>query len=235
MSRRSRRGGRTCVRRNLKELAIGALAILATAAVDAADTATVATQRAPSFLFTRHGTRNASVLYASHGMGRYGAFFGVVDNPRTGYDELIAGVNTQWSVADSAGTSRSLLLGLAAARATDADYLQLYVIPSFTRGRLSVGGTLELYQPLGTIFGGAFQGNGRRQMELTPLQVLWRLNSTWSVGTTYVLSVAEGRGPRDRGGPALRRAVPRGSLTVDYLYGWRRSRDELRLSYRVAH
>jgi hypothetical protein len=188
---------------------------------------------APNFLFTRYGTRNASVLYAGFGLGRVGMFFGIVDNPRSGYEELIAGVNTQWS-RSTPGASRSLLLGLAATRASDGDYAQIYIIPSYGRGRFSATGTLELYQPIDGAFGGAFEEGGVQQAELNPLQIFWRLDERWSVGTAYVLSISEGAQPKDRGGPAVQVAVPRGTVTVEYLAGLRRAKDELRISLQVG-
>jgi len=178
-----------------------------------------------SFLFSRYGTRNASVMYSGYGMGKGGVFVGVVHNPRSGYSELILGANTRlaWQAG---GEQQSLTLGIAGSDASDGDYAQLYVVPSFSLGRLSTGGTLEVYEPLGT--------RGTRQAELNPLTAYWRFDPRWSLGTAYVLSLGEGMQPKDRGGPALRLDVPRGEIDVEYLFGLRRSGDELRISFQAG-
>ena len=66
------------------------------------------------------------------------------------------------------------------------------------------------------------------------MQLFWRLDERWSVGTAYVLSISEGARPKDRGGPAIQVAVPRGTVTVEYLAGLRRAKDELRISLQVG-
>jgi hypothetical protein len=174
-----------------------------------------------SFLFARYGSVNASVLYAGVGFGKAGMFFGIVQNPRSGYRELIAGGMTH-----VAWPRHSLTLGLAAADASDGNYAQVYVVPDLSRGALSFDGTLEWYEPLGRA--------GTRQLELNPLGLFRRLGPRLSAGASYAGSFAAGSGPRHRGGPALRLAIPHGSLEVEYLAGLKRSADELRTAVRAG-
>src|SRR5437016_1512821 len=92
--------------------------------------------RTSSFVFARYASGSASVLYAARGLGPVGGFVGMVQNPETQYHELIAGSFTQINWSD-----QSVLVAVAYADASESQYLQTYVVPSFATGRLELSGT----------------------------------------------------------------------------------------------
>ena len=49
----------------------------------------------PSFVFARYATASAASLYGARGFGPVGGFVGMVQNRKTQYRELIAGMYTQ--------------------------------------------------------------------------------------------------------------------------------------------
>ena len=197
-----------------------ALSLLA-ASVARAEDATALRLDTKSFLFARWASRNASALYAGYGWGSAGVFFAMVENPRTGYREVIGG-----AMSRLARGGQSLTVGLAAADASDSDYLQLYLVPSLSHGAWSLEGTLETYEPL--------QSAGIRQLELNPLTLLRRVGRRAGVGASYVLSLAPGAAARHRGGPALRVEVPRGALQLELLAGLQNAKDELRIGFQAS-
>ncbi len=209
---------------NRRLLSLIAACLLGSSLANAQEAKPVRTETG-SFLFARYASRGASVLYAGYGMGWGGVFFGVVDNPKTGYNELIAGVNTR-RVWQRPKSQRSLLVGLAAADISDGDYAQLYVIPSYSRGRFSATGTLELYQPL--------DHRGTKQGELNPVQAFWRVHPKWSVGASSVIGFGDGFKPYARGGPALKLDVPRGEIAVEYLWNIERNYEQLRVGFQAS-
>jgi len=89
----------------------------------------------PSFVYVRGAAGSASSMYAAYSLGPAAAVFGMVVNPRTGYHEIIAG-----GVARLAHPHGATSIALTAADASDAWYLQLYLVPlSAWDGRHSAG------------------------------------------------------------------------------------------------
>lgn len=174
-----------------------------------------------SFLFARYASVSSSAIFAGVGFGKAGMFLGIVQNPRSGYRELIAGAMTR-----VAWPRQSLTLGLAAADASDGNYAQVYVAPSFTRGALSLDGTLEWYEPL--------EHKATRQLGLNSLTLMGRVGPRLAAGAGYAASFLPTSDARQRLGPALRVEIPHGSLEVEYLAGLRNSADELRTTVRAG-
>lgn len=160
--------------------------------------------QAPSFVFARYASGSASALYAVRGLGHFGGLVAMVQNPETRYRELIIGSFTQlnWS-------RHSVLIALAYADATESQYLQAYVAPSFAIGRVALSGTIELYEPLGRA--------GTRQLGINPASLVLRVNERLWVGGTYTVSLSENAIPEHRGGPVLEWAMGRSTLRLELL------------------
>lgn len=173
------------------------------------------------FVFARYASASSSVLYAGQGWGSAGVFFGAVENPDSGYRELIAGAMTRLVRDDLA-----LLVGLAFADVTEGDYLQLYVAPSFARGGWSADATVEWYEPL--------ESASYRQLGVNPLMVLRRIDPRWSVGFSSVGAVGDGDPPSLRAGAALERSLPKGVLQLELLAGVAHAKDEVRLGFKAS-
>jgi predicted dipeptidase len=173
----------------------------------------------PSFVNARLSSARSSALYAAYSFGAAGVFFGVVQNPRSGYRELIGGV-----VARLTSGRQGVSFALGWADAPGEEYVQVYAMPSLSAGRWSVAGSFELYEP--------WRGAGTRQFYVDPLTVLRRLGRRWEVGASYTLSVETGGDPQHRAGPAAQLALGGGSLKAELLFG--SSSSDVRLGYQTA-
>lgn len=173
------------------------------------------------FVSARFASASSWTLYAAEGWGRAGVFFGAVENPRTGYRELLAGSFRRWVWRD-----RTLMAGLALADATESDYAQLYLVPTVTRGRLEATATFVVVEPL--------ERDGTRQLGMNPLNLLWQVASRWRAGASLVSSVGEGAPPSHRAGPALELALARGTVRVELLGEIAHAESELRLGYQKS-
>jgi hypothetical protein len=173
-----------------------------------------------SFLYARYATSSASNLYAAYGFGKAGIVFGMVENPRSGYRELVMGALSRLT-----WRGQALTVAVAAADASDGTYLQTYLVPSLARGSVSLSGTIEWYQPL---------GSGTRQLDVNPVTILIRLGPRLSAGAFYALGFAEGAAPRQRAGPALQVALPPGALKLEVVRNVSHSANEVRVVFQAS-
>lgn len=176
---------------------------------------------ANSFLFARYASVNSNTLYCGVGLGPAGLFVGFAQNPRSGFQERVAGAMTT-----VVSLERFVTLGLAMADASDGRFAQLYVLPGFSRSALTIEGTLVWSEPLGS--------GGTRQLDVNPVIALWRLGDHVSVGASYVGRFSDGNPWRQRGGPIVRLTVLRQRIDVELLSAQNRSRRELRVGFRAG-
>lgn len=181
---------------------------------------------AQSFVYARYATRSASSLFAAYGLGAAGAFFGMVENPRSGYHELIGGLFSRLA-SRQADLRLELNLGLAFADTSDAMYVQTYLTPSISLGRFSVGAALEWYEPL--------ESAGVRQIDMNPLTALVRLAPHVSAGAIYAAGYTDGESLRHRAGPALQLDALSGALKLEIVRNVARSADEVRVAFVASY
>jgi hypothetical protein len=158
----------------------------------------------PSFVFVRYATESASALYAARGFGPLGGFVAMVQNPKTGYRELIVGGLTQavWG-------RQSILMAVAYADVSESPYLQTYIAPTFSRGRLTLSGTVEWYEPL--------ESAGTRQLDVNPASLMARVSGKLSIGAAYTVGLEARQRARSRAGPAMELKLPWGTLRMELL------------------
>jgi hypothetical protein len=176
----------------------------------------------PNFLSFRYASRTSLSLYAAYGAGNLLLFAGMVQNPRTEYRETAAGLGLNVRL----GNGASAVVATAVASARDSWYAQLYLLPDWTAGRLSMNGMLELYEPL--------ERAGARQLDLNPWSVFWRLRDRLQVGAAYLLYTQVGGAPTQEAGPTVRVAVPHGNLTAEYFGRIGQRLTEVRLTFQAA-
>jgi hypothetical protein len=174
-----------------------------------------------SFMFARYATVSSSSLYAAYSLGAVAVVFGMVNNPRSGYHELIGGLVTRISSG-----KQGINVAVAAADASDGRYLQTYLVPSLTLARLSLSSTIEWYEPLGQ--------SGVRQLDVNPISALIALDRRIGIGGAYTASLAEDSRSRQRIGPALRVAILGVYLSGEILRNLRRSAPEVRLGMQAS-
>src|SRR5919202_356829 len=115
-------------------------------------------EAAPWALFSvRYDTRTSDFIYAAYGYGHAFAMVGALQNPRSGYTELLGAVGSNFTIG--CGPTQTVAIG--AARASDSWYAQLYYLPSVHRGPVWLRMTSELYLPLSR--------SGTRQFAVSPL------------------------------------------------------------------
>jgi hypothetical protein len=184
----------------------------------------LASQQAPgtlhlatrSFIVARYATVSSASLYAGYGFGPAGVVVGAVDNPRSGYRELIGGV-----VSRAAWGTQALTVAVALADAPEGMYLQTYLVPSFSFRSVSIDGTIEWYQPL--------EQGAVTQLDVNPIGVTVPLTERLAIGGLYTIALTRGGRSRQRAGGVLRVAVPHGAVRFELLRNVARSRSESRL------
>lgn len=183
-----------------------------------ADTARVG----PAFLTVRYASSAALTFYGGYHLGPATLFVGAVQNPRTPYREAIIGAGHTRTLG------RQALFGaLAFAAASDAPYLQGYLLPTLRTGPLELTGTLQWYEPLDRA--------GTRQFGSAPLNVHWVASDRLAFGASWVFGFAQGRAPEHAAGPSLRLGIPHGTLSLDLLRGLAGAPSEVRLTVFTAY
>lgn len=175
----------------------------------------------PSFVFARYATESASALYAARGLGPVGGFVAMVQNPKTSYRELIGGGFTQ-----AVWNRQSLLVAVAYADATGSAYLQTYLAPTLTAGRLTFSSTIEWYEPL--------QSTGTRQLDVNPASLMLKVKGPLALGAAYTVGLEARQRARSRAGPAAELSLRWGTLRVELLDRLSGGPTELRPSLLVA-
>jgi hypothetical protein len=175
------------------------------------------------FVSARYSSGTAGFIFGGYGVGPMFAMVGMVNNPRSGYDEVLAGLGARFDL----GRWTSHAVALAASRATESWYGQLYYLPSVTIGRTTAEATFQYYLPA--------ESSGDTQFGINPVSVLFDVGHRISLGGSYQLALQSGDGPRQAAGPAIRLAIPAGALTVDLLRGVRAFNDEVRVSFKAFH
>lgn len=176
---------------------------------------------ASHFIFARYASVGASAMYAGYSLGPAGLVIGLVDNPRSTYRELIAGGFTRVARGNQGAT-----MAVTYASASDAPYIQVYVNPSLSYGRLSLSGSAEQYLPL--------DGDGTRELDFNPVTLLLRLHRLISVGAAYTVAMPHGSETKQRLGPAVELTIPHGTLAVEVLRNLNRGVAEVRVALTTA-
>lgn len=175
------------------------------------------------FISTRYDGVTSSNIYIGYTVGPVTPMAALVSNPRSGYREHILGAVRFETINRHLG----LTWAVAGAKAIDAWYGQLYVLPSVNYGRLSYDATFELYVPL--------ERAGVHQLGMNPGNLMYKLNDRLSIGGMAVWS-SQSNGPYNLGaGPSLRLSIPRGTITLDAPLGVTRWASEGRITFFTSY
>jgi hypothetical protein len=174
----------------------------------------------PSFLIFRYASRSALSMYSGYATGPVLLVAGMLVNPRTEYREIMAGVGKPFVGLHGNG----ITLVPAVAWSSTGWYAQLYVLPSLSVGALSLSATVQLGEPLST--------GGTRAAFVSPATLLFDLGGVIAVGAAYYGSAEWGGNLTHGAGPAVRLAIPHGSITLELVKGFSASLDEVRVNFR---
>lgn len=184
----------------------------------------VSAQAAPAvwgFFNARYDTQTSNFIYAGYGYGRLFGFGGVLANPRSGYTEVVGGAGATFG-----GSRFSSLVGVAAAKASEAWYAQLYYLPTVRVGRSTTRATLEWYFPL--------EDPGVRQFAVTPLSITMPLAPRVEAGVAGELAAAQGAQSSVWVGPELRLNIPRATIGVDAFASVAKADNRFRAFFNVS-
>lgn len=175
------------------------------------------------FLSTRYDTHTSSNIYFGYTMGPVTPMIALVSNPRTTYREHLVGVVRFETLSKRVG----LTYAVAASKAIDSWYGQLYVLPNISFGRLKYDATFELYVPL--------QQEGVHQFGMNPGNLMYDVTPKLALGAVGVWGEQSNAPHNFGGGPSLKLRVPRGSITLDGVLGVTRWESEWRISFFTAY
>jgi len=202
----------------LRRLAIGC-AVLSPLAARAAEAQAPAT-RAPWGLFSaRYDTHTSDFIYALYGYGRSFAMVGTLQNPRSGWTELVGAVGRTFAFGD--GPSHSIATGVA--HASDGWYGQLYYVPTVPIGPAWVRATAEWDVPLGN--------RGATQFALSPISFTVPTVRSIEAGISMDLAAATSSRTSVALGPELRAAIPNAVIGTDLQRAIRGGTSRLRLFF----
>jgi hypothetical protein len=175
----------------------------------------------PRFQIFRYASRSALGIYTGYSVGPVLMVGGMLVNPRTEYREAMAAVGVPLGVPGG-----DVTIAVAGAHANTGWYAQLYLSPSLRFGAIAASATFQLAQPL--------EATGSRGLYASPVNVLLPLNRSWAAGIGYYGSIEAGSDPYHGVGPALQRAIPSGSVTLEWVFGVTGGDDEVRATVRTA-
>jgi hypothetical protein len=176
----------------------------------------------PSFLIARYASRSSLGMYSGYQAGPALLVVGLLHNPRTEYQEAMAAIGHPFSL----GHGSSAILAGAGAYTNTGWFAQLYVIPSLQFGRFFLHATVELAEPLSDA--------GTRGVFVSPGNALYDLGKGFSAGLGYYDDMEHSAAPYHGLGPALRRNVPHGSLTFEWIADMTGTSDEFRMTVRSS-
>lgn len=171
--------------------------------------------RSNGFIDVRYATHTSLTLYGGYDLGGPLLLVGMVQNPRTEYREVVAGM-----ARPVGGGRASATIAMAGAYASDGWYAQVYVMPSVRLGPVSVRGLLLAYE--------ALEERGARQFYVNPMSVLAPVAPRIHLGASYVLAVQAGTRSRHSAGPTLQLSTAAWTATVSTLVGIGATTNELR-------
>jgi len=151
----------------------------------------------------RYDTHSSDFIYAVYGYGRSFAMVGALQNPRSGFTELLGAVGRNFTIRD--GQTQSVALG--AARTDNRWYTQLYYLPDVRIGALDVRATSEWDVPVSR--------GGMLQFGLSPLSATVPAVRSLAAGLSLDLGASQGDRTTAAIGPELRLALPNAVLGTD--------------------
>lgn len=210
------------MQRSLRVVRLIIAGAVALAAPAAAQQETARSEAGPGYLEFRFATESAIALYAGYTAGPVLLVVGMLQNPRSDYEEILGGAVVTVFADDRA----ELLVAPAIAWSNTGWYAQGYFLPALWLGPLELSGTFQ--------FGLPFEERGYRNAYVSPLNVWLRALQYVDIGAAWYAAFEEGFGSFHALGPALRVPIPNGAISVDYPIGLGDVQSELRATVRAG-
>ncbi len=151
----------------------------------------------------RYDTRTSDFIYALYGYGHSFAMIGTLQNPRSGWTELVGAVGRTFAFGGQ--PSHSIAAGVA--HASEAWYAQLYYVPTLRVGLASLRATAEWDIPL--------SGDGATQFALSPMSLTVPTMHAIEAGLSMDLAAAQRARTSVALGPEVRVSIPGAVVGAD--------------------
>ena len=157
------------------------------------------------FVSARYDTRSSAYIYTGYGWRRGFAMAGVVNNPRTGYAELVGGVGA----VVNTGPDAEHWLAVATAGAGALSFAQIYWLPKVRTGAVTSRATVKWRIP--------YRGAEPQKLSVSPLSMTVPLGGRLAGGVAMEVAAAEGAHTDIGTGLELRLALPGAALGANAL------------------
>jgi hypothetical protein len=157
------------------------------------------------FVNARYDTRSSAYIYTGYGWRRVFAMAGVVNNPRTGYAELVGGAGAVFRT----GVDAEHWLAFATAGAGSRSFAQIYWLPKVRTGAVTSRATVKWKIP--------YRGTEPQKLSVSPLSMTVPLGGRLAGGMAMDVAAAQGTRTDIGAGPELRLKLPGAALGVNAL------------------
>ncbi len=157
------------------------------------------------FVNARYDTRSSAYIYTGYGWRGAFAMAGVVNNPRTGYSELVGGAG----VVFKTGPEAEHWVAFATAGAGPRSFAQIYWLPKVRTGAVTSRATVKWKIP--------YDGSESQKFSVSPLSMTVPFGGRLAGGVAMEVAAAEGAHTNIGAGPELRLKLPGAALGLDAL------------------
>ena len=171
------------------------------------------------FVNAQYDTRSSAYIYTGYGWRRAFAMAGVVNNPRTGYAELVGGVGAVLKT----GADAEHWLAVATAGAGDLSAAQIYWLPKVRTGAVTSRATIKWKIP--------YRGTQPQKLSVSPLSMTMPLGGRLAGGVAMEVAATEGARTDIGTGLELRLKLPGAAVGVDALRDVNGKGSGVRLSF----
>ena len=177
----------------------------------------------PNFVFFRYASRTSLSLYGGYGQGNWVGFFGMVQNPRTGYREIAGGLGGSVRMRPWLGG----FIAVAASDASDGWYGQIFLQANLRLGQATTYVTGVYYQPL--------ESSGTHQLKINPALLMWRAFGRVELGGAYLFLGTIRARDIHQIGPALQIGVPHGRALLEVLRRLSDTQLDVRMTFQAFY
>lgn len=171
------------------------------------------------FVNARYDTRSSAYIYTGYGWRGAFAMAGAVNNPRTGYAELLGGVGAVFKT----GADAEHWLAFATAGTGAVSFAQIYWLPKVRIGAVTSRATVKWRIP--------YSGSEVQKLTISPLSMTAPLGRRLDGGGAVELAATEGARTSVGTGPELRLRLPGASIGMNALRDVRGNSSGMRLFF----
>ena len=174
------------------------------------------------FVNARYDTRASAYIYTGYGWRGVFGMAGVVNNPHTGYSELVGGAG----VVFKTGPDAEHWVAFATAGAGSRAFAQIYWLPKVRAGAATYRATVKWKIP--------YDGSEPQKLSVSPLSMTVPLGGRLAGGVAMDVAAAEGARANIGAGPEVRLTLPGAALGLNVLGDVTGKASGVRLSFASA-